>query len=81
MGPFRHIRMIRHMETFTFDEEQAGHVRRVIPRRHRHPPPENIRGEPWGWTKGPPYPVDYDRFTDPAGFPPGYREDGDDGPG
>jgi hypothetical protein len=59
----RERRLIRPGDAYTADELDRGEVEleQVPPRAD--PPPEETRGEPWGWTKGPPYPR-------------GWREDG-----
>jgi hypothetical protein len=56
-------RRIKPGMVFTSDELGRGAVLLDEPPPHRNPPPPETRGEPWGWTKGPPYPR-------------GYREDG-----
>lgn len=52
----RRKRVIIDADTYTIDEEvdlvEVGRVEEI--------PPE-IQGEPWGWTKGPPFPLDYGR--------------------
>jgi len=58
-------RLIRQGETFTIDEEP--YIERDEVASVTNPPDEATRGEPWGWTKGPPYPR-------------GYRVDGHYGP-
>jgi hypothetical protein len=56
-------RAVSRGESFTIGEDTGGLIaRREVP-PHPDPPPEHTRGEPWGWTKGPPYPR-------------GWREDG-----
>jgi hypothetical protein len=59
-------RIIRPGDSYTADELDRGDVELEEVEPVRDPPPEDTRGEPWGWTKGPP-------------FPRGYREDGDYG--
>lgn len=56
----RRKRPIRDGDSYTVDEEND--VELELPER-RIEPPIDRQGEPWGWTKGPPYPF-------------GYREDG-----
>ena len=41
---------------FTSAELTAGTVTLTGPDPHPDPPPGQTRGEPWGWTKGAPYP-------------------------
>ena len=72
--------LIKAGETFTITEELAGKITHEEVPPLPDPPDESLRGEPWAWTKGPPYPVAYRHFTGPV-YPPGYREEGDDGPG
>jgi hypothetical protein len=50
-------------DTYTIDDLEAGRVVLMEDEPDPNPPDEAVRGEPWGWTKGPPYPR-------------GYREDG-----
>jgi hypothetical protein len=58
-------RRIRDGDEYTSDELERGEVQlEEVPRRPE--PPVEVQGEPWGWTKGPPYPR-------------GWREDGDYG--
>jgi hypothetical protein len=59
----RDRRRIRDGDAYTLDEELDDQIEleEVSPREDH--PPEETRGEPWGWTKGPPYPR-------------GWREDG-----
>jgi hypothetical protein len=59
----QHRRQIRDGDTYTIDEDLAGEIEREERTPDPNPPPEGVRGEPWGWTKGPPYPR-------------GWREDG-----
>ena len=54
-------------DAYTEDELRAGRVRLAEVPPDPDPPPEETRGEPWGWTKGPPYPR-------------GWRQDGLYGP-
>jgi hypothetical protein len=56
-------RAIRSGDTFTIDEDLANEIEREDVLPDPDPPLEETRGEPWGWTKGPPYPR-------------GWREDG-----
>jgi len=49
-------RLIRQGDTYTIKDEDIE-LAEVAP--EPSPPPENTRGEPWGWTKGPPYPRGY----------------------
>ena len=72
-------RLIRAGDTFTILEDLAGEIEREEAEPHPDPPPEHLRGEPWGWTKGPPYPRGFLDFTEPP-YPAGWREPGDDGP-
>jgi hypothetical protein len=57
-----HPRRIRDGDAYTVTEERDGLIEReeASPRPE---PPVAVQGEPWGWTKGPPYPE-------------GWREDG-----
>jgi hypothetical protein len=57
-----HRRFVEEGETFTIDEEMSG-TAETVQRDPNPEPPVDIQGEPWGWTKGPPYPR-------------GWREDG-----
>jgi len=50
-------RRIHEGDTYTIDEEND--IRLVEVKRARQIATE-IQGESWGWTKGPPYPLDYD---------------------
>jgi len=50
-------------DTFTIDDELAGRIEREEIPPVTDPPPVELQGEPWGWTKGAP-------------FPRGYRKDG-----
>lgn len=51
-------RLVHDGDTYTVDEDA------YLELPERRPEPDvNIQGEPWGWTKGPPYPK-------------GWREDG-----
>lgn len=59
----REKRRIRVGDIFTIDEEKTGELEFDMPEPDPDPPPIEIQGEPWGWTKGPPYPR-------------GWREDG-----
>jgi hypothetical protein len=59
MSPARR-RRIRDGEEYTIDDNVELEERNPDP----DPPPEEIRGEPWGWTKSGPRPR-------------GFREDGD----
>lgn len=54
-------RQIHQDDVFTITEEEEIEREEIEP--DPNPPPEETRGEPWGWTKGPP-------------FPRGYRKDG-----
>lgn len=54
-------RLVRDGDTYTVDEEDGIELDEVD--TYPEQPPEEIRGEPWGWTKGEPFPL-------------GYREDG-----
>lgn len=54
-------RRVRDGDSYTIDEEEDVKLIGVDP--ISDPPDEETRGEPWGWTKGAP-------------FPRGYREDG-----
>jgi hypothetical protein len=54
----RHRRKIREGDTFTIDEENRGEID-LIQVQRRDEPPVDVQGEPWGWTKGPPYPRGY----------------------
>ena len=56
-------RIIKQGDSFTIDEDEAGEIQREEVMPVPDPPPPETRGEPWGWTKGPPYPR-------------GWREDG-----
>lgn len=60
----RKKRRIRDGDEYTIDDEDA--IELEIPERNLEPPVET-QGEPWGWTKGPPYPI-------------GWRMDGKYGP-
>ena len=60
-------RIIRQGGSYTRDEEIAGEIELAEVPPLADPPPEETRGEPWGWTKGPPYPL-------------GWRKDGRYGP-
>jgi hypothetical protein len=64
---FRRRRIIRPGDTYTLDELAAGRAELEQADPDPDPPPPELQGEPWGWTKGPPYPR-------------GYREDGRYGP-
>jgi hypothetical protein len=57
-----HRRLVHVGDEFTIDEEMDGsaETEQVAPAEEA---PIEIQGEPWGWTKGPPYPR-------------GWREDG-----
>ena len=72
-------RLIRAGDTFTVLEDLAGLIERLEADPDPDPPEENVRGEPWGWTKGPPYPRGWLDFAAPP-YPRGWREPGDDGP-
>lgn len=48
-------RLVRDGDVFTIDEEERGELEFELPERFTEPPVEE-QGEPWGWTKGPPYP-------------------------
>lgn len=56
-------RRIREGDEYTDDED----VELELPRMDENPPAEEVRGEPWGWTK-------------PGPRPRGWREDGRYGP-
>jgi hypothetical protein len=47
-------RFVRNRDSYTIDEDvelaEVNPVEEI---------PVNIQGEPWGWTKGPPFPLDY----------------------
>jgi hypothetical protein len=60
--PDRERRLIREGDSFTIDDEDRGDIelQEVTPNEE---PPEDIQGEPWGWTK-------------PGPKPRGWREDG-----
>ena len=60
--PDRERRLIRDGDSFTIDEEDRDEIQleEVMPNEE---PPEEIQGEPWGWTK-------------PGPKPRGLREDG-----
>jgi hypothetical protein len=49
-------RVIIDGDTYTIDDDveiaEVGAVEEI---------PVDIQGEPWGWTKGPPFPLDYGR--------------------
>jgi hypothetical protein len=60
------VRLIHLGDSYTFAEYMAGLVELEEIPPNPEPPPEETRGEPWGWTKGAPYPR-------------GYREDGNYG--
>ena len=54
-------RKIRDGDEYTIDEEEI-YLEQAEPERNQ--PPEELRGEPWGWTK-------------PGPKPRGWRRDGD----
>jgi len=56
MPIFRHRgkRFVRNRDSYTIDEDVE--LDEVMPVKEI---PVDIQGEPWGWTKGPPYPLDY----------------------
>jgi hypothetical protein len=62
-GPTRRVRRIREGETFTVDEDRAGLIERDDVDPDPDPPPENTRGEPWGW------PDDEEHRDKPRGWP------------
>ena len=49
-------RIIRPGDSYTRDEEAAGEIEIEGVEPLRDPPPEETRGEPWGWTKDGPRP-------------------------
>ena len=58
-------RQVRDGDEYTAGQLERGEVQlEEVPPRPE--PPVEVQGEPWGWTKGPPYPR-------------GWREDGDYG--
>jgi len=69
-------RLVRDGDSYTLDEEDRGDVELEGVSRRDEPPIE-IQGEPWGWTKGPPYPLGWREDGD---YNPGARERGDPGP-
>jgi hypothetical protein len=51
-------RLVRDGDSYTEDELERGEVElEEVPRRDE--PPVDVQGEPWNWTKGPPYPRGY----------------------
>jgi len=54
-------RRIRPGDTFTILEDLAEDIERDDVPPDPAPPPEATRGEPWEWTKGPPYPRGWPR--------------------
>ena len=70
-----HRRLIHRGDEYTLRELLDGEVELEEVPPDPDPPPGETRGEPWGWTKGPPYPRGYQEFIDHP--PHGYR-DGDD---
>lgn len=44
---------------YTIDEEDADLIELVTPDPTPDPPPEELRGEPWGWIKEGPKPRGY----------------------
>ena len=62
-------RRILRGQRYTLDEEERGETElEEVPEHQRYPePPEEIQGEPWGWTK-------------PGSKPRGWREDNRYGP-
>lgn len=52
----RRRRLIRTGDEFTIEEDLGNLIEREDADPDPDPPPEETRGEPWGWTKGPPYP-------------------------
>jgi len=56
MPIFRHRgkRFVRNRDSYTIDEDVE--LDEVMPVEEI---PVGIQGEPWGWTKGPPFPLDY----------------------
>lgn len=63
-------RLVRDGDVYTIDEEERGELDFELPERREEPPVE-VQGEPWGWTKGPPY---------PRGWPGPEHSRGDPGP-
>jgi hypothetical protein len=49
-------RRIRDGDNYTIEEEERGEVEIDEPEPRRNAPPENTRGEAWGWTKDGPKP-------------------------
>lgn len=47
----RNRRVIRDGDSYTIDEETRDEVEREEANPIPDPPPEETRGEPWGWTK------------------------------
>jgi hypothetical protein len=72
----RRRRLIRSGDAYTADELDRGEVELEQVPTVADPPPEETRGEPWGWTKGPPYP----RGWREDGEYPGQRSRDDPGP-
>ena len=73
-----HERDVHDGESYTEDELREGLVRLIGPNPDPDPPDEGVRGEPWEWTKGPPYPRGYQELQDYP--PPGFRNRDDPGP-
>lgn len=49
-------RRIREGDIFTINEEDRDQLEFETPEPDSDPPPEEVRGEPWGWTKPGPRP-------------------------
>jgi hypothetical protein len=58
-GRHRNRRTIRSGDEYTLDELQDGRAGLEDVPPDPDPPPGETQGEPWGWTKGPPYPRGY----------------------
>ena len=57
MPIFGRKRTIRNGDGYTVDDEDID-LEEVAPNPEI---PVDIQGEPWGWTKGEPFPIDYGR--------------------
>lgn len=71
---FRRRRRIRDGDSYTIDEEHD--IELEIPDPNPDPPPEELRGEPMGWTKSGEKPRGYARLHNY----PGYQNRDDPGP-
>jgi hypothetical protein len=70
-------RLVRDGDSYTIDDEIAGRISREEREPDPDPPAEEVRGEPFGWKKGAPFPRGYREDED---YGPNYRNRDDPGP-